>query len=147
MLPLYTRELYPIGWQGAINRGSALLVGDAKTYCTPGASRWDNPSIAPVTQPFFTCSLLYLVVSLVPQTWALITFVLLMSETRSAVCTVTSTPPSRTSKAMKHCFAALSEHFAASAGFKCNSHFSFTSTQRIIYPAIAVTEGCPLSEA
>ena len=33
---------YPIGWQGAINRGSALL---AKTYCTPGASRWDKRTL------------------------------------------------------------------------------------------------------
>ena len=38
-------KMYPIGWQGAINRGSALLVGDAKTYCTPGASRWDRGSL------------------------------------------------------------------------------------------------------
>lgn len=104
-----------------------------------------DSNIASVVRHFVSFYLMSPVISLVPKTWVLVTSVSLRFQTRSMSCTVSSTALFRISTIKKHCVAAALGHCAAFAGFNCNSYFSFTSTQGVIYqPSLSLWAArCP----
>lgn len=105
-----------------------------------------DSNIASVVLHFVSFYLMSPVISLVPKTWVLVISVSLRFQTRSMSCTVSSTALFRLSTIKKHCVAAVLGHCAAFAGFNCNSDFSFTSTQGVIYQPSLSLWGCSLSK-